>query len=62
MLKHNPEIEHFEVIYAQDAEGNTYEKVNFSPTVMLSEGLENSYIKVQSNINNPSKGNVVCIN
>ena len=62
MLKNNPEIEHYEVIYSQDDEGNNYQKVNFGPTVMLTEGLDNSYIEVQSSINHPSEGDAVCIN
>ncbi|BCU97786.1 MAG: hypothetical protein CM15mV19_0210 [uncultured marine virus] len=38
MLKRNPEIEDYTVIYSSDDEGNTYSKVNFTPTIMLSEG------------------------
>lgn len=62
MLKRNPEIEHYEVIYSQDDEGNSFQKVNFTPTVVLAENLENSYVKVASSINNISEGNAVCIN
>jgi hypothetical protein len=62
MLKRNPEIEHYEVIYSQDDEGNSFQKVNFEPIVVLAENLENSYVKVASSINNISEGNAVCIN
>jgi hypothetical protein len=62
MLKRNPEIEHYEVIYSQDDEGNSFQKVNFTPTVVLAENLENSYVKVASSINNINEGNAICIN
>ena len=62
MLKNNPEIEHYEVIYSQDDEGNGYQKVNFSPTVMLSDNLQDYHIEIESSINKPEEGNVICIN
>ena len=62
MLKRNPEIEHYEVIYSQDDEGNSFQKVNFTPTVVLAENLQNSYVKVASSINNINEGNAICIN
>lgn len=62
MLKNNPEIEHYEVIYSYDDEGNGYQKVNFAPTVMLSNNLQDYHIEVESSINEPEEGNVICIN
>lgn len=62
MLKKNPEIENYEVIYSSDDEGNSYQKVHFTPTVMLADGLENAYIKVQSIVNIDDNANVLCIN
>ena len=60
MLKRNPEIEDYTVIYSSDDEGNTYSKVNFTPTIMLSEGLDNNYLVVESA--EPGEGDTVCIN
>ena len=62
MLKRNPEIEHYTVIYSSDDEGNSYQKVNFTPSVMLSEGLDNNYIVIESSTPEPEDGDVVCIN
>ena len=62
MLKRNPEIEHYTVIYSSDDEGNSYQKVNFTPSVMLSEGLDNNYIVIESADIKPDEGDVVCIN
>lgn len=60
MLKRNPEIEDMEVIYSVDDEGNTFQKVNFTPSIMLSEGLDNNYIVVESKAT--GTGDVLCIN
>ena len=62
MLKKNPEIEHYQVIYSSDDEGNTFQKVNFTPCVMLSKGLDNNYIVIESSTPEPEDGDVVCIN
>ncbi len=63
MVKNNPEIEHYEVIYSADDEGNTFQKVNFTPTVMIADGLENAYVKVQSAMNiHDVDANVLCVN
>ena len=62
MVKKNPEIEHYTVIYSADDEGNTFQKVNFTPTVMMTDGLDNAYIEVQSIINVDDKANVLCVN
>lgn len=62
MLKRNPEIEHYTVVYSSDDEGNSYQKVNFTPSVMLSEGLDNNYIVIESANPKPDEGDVVCIN
>lgn len=61
MLKRNPEIEDYTVIYSSDDEGNTYQKVNYTPTIMLSEGLDNNYLVVES-ADKPEQGDTVCIN
>ena len=61
MLKRNPEIEDYTVIYSSDDEGNTYQKVNYTPTIMLSEGLDNNYLVVES-ADKPGQGDTVCIN
>ena len=61
MLKRNPEIEDYTVIYSSDDEGNTYQKVNYTPTIMLSEGLDNNYLVVESAAK-PEQGDTVCIN
>lgn len=50
LLKKNPEIAELEVIYAQDAEGNSYQKVFYSPSIMKTEGLENAYVTGVINI------------
>jgi len=63
MLKKNPEIEHMEVVYSTDDEGNSFQKVNFLPCVMLSQGLENNYIVMESKtLKSPTEGDVLCIN
>lgn len=51
LLKKNPEIAELEVIYSQDAEGNSYQKVFYSPSIMNTEGLENAYVTGVMNIN-----------
>ena len=50
LLKKNPEIAELEVIYSQDAEGNSYQKVFYSPSIMKTEGLENAYVTEVINI------------
>ena len=62
MVKKNPEIEHYEVIYSADDEGNTFQKVNFTPTVMIADGLDNAYVEVESRINVDNNANFLCIN
>lgn len=62
MIKNNPEVEDYEVIYSIDDEGNSYHKVIFAPTVMKSSnGLENSYIEADS-VKDTREGDVICIN
>ena len=46
MLRKDPEIANLEVIYSQDDEGNTFQKVTFKPTLMKTKGLENQYVEV----------------
>jgi len=36
MIKNNPEIENYEVVYARDDEGNQYDKVIFTPSLRTS--------------------------
>tara|TARA_R110000744_G_scaffold113121_5_gene211992 strand:- start:155 stop:385 length:231 start_codon:yes stop_codon:yes gene_type:complete len=62
MLKHHPEIENYEVIYASDDEGNTYEKVHYPPTIMSADGFDNSYIEVKPILTIDDKANCLCIN
>lgn len=50
LLKKNPEIGELEVIYSQDDEGNTYQKVFYSPSLMKTEGLQNQYVEGVINI------------
>ncbi len=50
LLKKNPEIGELEVIYSQDAEGNSYQKVFYTPSIMKTEGLENAYVTGVVNI------------
>jgi hypothetical protein len=46
LLKKSPEIGELEVIYSQDDEGNTYQKVNFHASLVKTEGLQNQYVDV----------------
>ena len=46
MLKKDPEIANLEVIYSQDDEGNSFQKVVFTPTFMKTKGLQNQYVEV----------------
>ena len=50
LLKKDPEIGELEVIYSQDAEGNSYQKVFYTPSLMKTEGLENAYVTGVINI------------
>jgi len=65
LLKKDPEIGELEVIYSQDAEGNSYQKVFYTPSIMKTEGLENAYVTGVMNIN-PNEIDVetsaLCIN
>ena len=51
LLKKDPEIGELEVIYSQDDEGNSYQKVFYSPSIVNTEGLENAYVTGVININ-----------
>lgn len=62
ILKFNPGIEHYEVIYARDDEGNDFHKVLFNPSIVLTENLEETYLKVNSELNDYKDGNSICIN
>ena len=50
LLKKDPEIGELEVIYSQDAEGNSYQKVFYTASLMKTEGLENAYVTGVRNI------------
>ena len=50
MLVKDPEIGELEIIYSQDDEGNTYQKVNFHASLVKTKGLENQYIDVEIQI------------
>lgn len=50
LLKKNPEIAELEVIYSQDDEGNSYQKVNFHACLLKTKGLKNQYIDVDIQI------------
>jgi hypothetical protein len=50
LLKKDPEIGELEVIYSQDDEGNSYQKVNFHACLLKTKGLKNQYIDVEIQI------------
>ena len=59
LVKNNPEIGDLEVIYSSDDEGNCYQKVNFYPTIVYTEGPDNQYIEVTEE---ETEFKAVCIN
>jgi hypothetical protein len=68
MVKNNPEIENYEVVYARDDEGNQFDKVIFTPTLMQmsnindSRDLEQVYIADDSVMLPGEDYNTMCIN
>jgi len=68
MIKNNPEIENYEVVYARDDEGNQYDKVVFTPSLMQmsnindSRDLEQVYIADDSVMLPGEDYNAICIN
>lgn len=50
LLKKDPEIGELEVIYSQDVEGNSYQKVHFHASLMKTKGLKNQYVEVVINV------------
>jgi hypothetical protein len=68
MVKNNPEIENYEVVYARDDEGNQFDKVIFTPTLMQmsnindSRDLEQVYIADDSVMLPGEDYNAMCIN
>jgi hypothetical protein len=68
MVKNNPEIENYEVVYARDDEGNQFDKVVFTPTLMQmsnindSRDLEQVYIADDSVMLPGEDYNAMCIN
>jgi hypothetical protein len=68
MIKNNPEIENYEVVYARDDEGNQYDKVVFTPSLMQMSNindvrdLEQVYIAEDSVMLPGEDHNAICIN
>ena len=68
MIKNNPEIENYEVVYARDDEGNQYDKVIFTPSLMQMStindvrDLEQVYIAEDSVMLPGEDYNAICIN
>jgi|TARA_B110000908_G_scaffold82608_1_gene98910 hypothetical protein len=62
IVKKNPEIEDYKVIYSSDSEGSTYEKVHYTPTVMEADGFDNAYLEVKPILTINDKANSLCIN
>lgn len=68
MIKNNPEIENYEVVYARDDEGNQYDKVIFTPSLMQMSNindvrdLEQVYIAEDSVMLPGEEYNAICIN
>jgi len=68
MIKNNPEIENYEVVYARDDEGNQYDKVVFTPSLMQmsnindTRDLEQVYIAEDSVMLPGEDYNAICIN
>ena len=68
MIKNNPESENYEVVYARDDEGNQYDKVVFTPSLMQmsniddARDLEQVYIAEDSVMLPGEDYNAICIN
>ena len=62
LLKANPEIEDYQVIYSQDDEGNSFGRVVFTPSMMVADSLDNQHINAKAPILEGEKPNVLCIN
>jgi len=61
IVKNNPKVANYKCIYATDDEGNSYDRVKFTATVMKAESLQNQNLKIEE-VNNSDEGNVLCIN
>jgi hypothetical protein len=59
MVKLNPKIEEFDVIYSSDDEGNDFKPVIFSPTLMEVVDEKDVNLNVKTDSENP---NALCIN
>lgn len=59
MVKLNPKIEEFDVIYSSDDEGNDFKPVIFSPTLMEVVDEKDVNLNVKTDSKNP---NALCIN
>lgn len=59
MVKRNPKLEEYDVIYASDDEGNDFKPVIFTPTIMkvLNEGDYSLEVETMS-----ESPNAICIN
>ncbi len=60
-IKNNPKVGEYECVYGVDDEGNSYDRVKFTPTVMKANSLEDQNLEL-TEVDDPAKGNVVCIN
>ena len=59
MVKLNPKIEEFDLIYSSDDEGNDFKPVIFSPTLMEVVDEKDVNLNVKTDSKNP---NALCIN
>jgi len=59
MVKLNPKMEEFDVIYSSDDEGNDFKPVIFSPTLMEVVDEKDVNLNVKTDSENP---NALCIN
>ena len=66
LVKRHPEALEYEVIYAEDAEGNHYDGVYYTPTIgFVCDGefvAETDFEIEHVNYDEPLKSNAVCIN
>ena len=60
IVKNNPEVADYECIYSADDEGNSYQRVLYTPTVMKVGSFNNHYLEVEDC--KPTEGNSLCIN
>ena len=58
LLEENPQAGDFLVIYSSDEEGNSFQPVYITPSILSIKNLEDIYLE----IDNDGDPNVVCIN